>query len=144
MSEANKVLVQRLFEVWNTGALDGIDELYAEDYVADYRPYAPLRHGRDGIRDMVRQAHTTFPDYHEEPEELIAERDKVVVRLSITGTQLGLWGSLPPTGKKVRYEEILILRIRNGQVVWQRGIADNLNALRQLGVIPMPAGSASS
>ena len=47
--------------------------------------------------------------------------------------------ALPPTGKKVRYEEMLILRIRNGQVVWQRGIADNLNALRQLGVIPMPS-----
>ena len=46
--------------------------------------------------------------------------------------------ALPPTGK-VRYEEMLILRIRNGQVVWQPGIADNLNALRQLGVIPIPS-----
>ena len=37
--------------------------------------------------------------------------------------------ALPPTGKKVRYEEMLILHIRNG----------NVNALRQLGVIPMPS-----
>ena len=36
--------------------------------------------------------------------------------------------ALPPTGK-VRSEEMLILRIPNG----------NLNALRQLGVIPMPS-----
>ena len=144
MSEANKVLVQRLFDAWNTGALDGIDELYAEDYVADYRPHAPLRRGREGIRDMIRRAHATFPDYHEELQELIAEGDKVVVRLVITGTQQGSWGPLPATGKKVRFEEILILRIRDGQVVSQRGIADNLTALRQLGVIPMRPGGESS
>ena len=144
MSEAHKALVQRLFEVWNTGVLDKIDDLYAEDYVADYRPYAALHRGRQGIRDMVRRAHATFPDYHEELEEIITEGDKVVVRLTITGTQLGSWGPLPPTAKKVRYEEILILRIRNGQVVWQRGIADTLTALRQLGVIPTPPEGGSS
>ena len=38
----NKAVVQRLFdEVWNARRLDVIDELYAEDYVVDYRPYAP-------------------------------------------------------------------------------------------------------
>ena len=45
--ERNKAVVRRLFEVWNTGALDDIEELYAVDYVADYRPYAPLRHGHE-------------------------------------------------------------------------------------------------
>ena len=70
MSEATKALVHRLFDVWNTGALDAIDDLYAEDYVADYRPYTPLRRGREAIRSMIRQAHVTFPDYHEELEDL--------------------------------------------------------------------------
>jgi predicted ester cyclase len=64
-----------------------------------------------------------------------------VIRLAITGTQLGARGPLPPTGRRVRYEEILILRIRDGQVVAQRGIADNLSALRQLGVVPGPPES---
>jgi len=45
-TEENKALVRRLFdEVWNTGNLDKIAELYARDFVADYRPYAPLRTG---------------------------------------------------------------------------------------------------
>lgn len=90
---------------------------------------------------MVRGAWTAFPDYHEELEELIAEGEKVVVRLTITGTQKGQWGPLPPTGKKVSFEEILILRVVDGKVVEQRGIPDNLNALRQLGVIPAPPQS---
>ena len=87
---------------------------------------------------MVRGAWSAFPDFHEELEERIAEGEKVVVRLTITGTQNGQWGPLPPTGKRVKFEEILILRIVEGTVVEQRGIPDDLNALRQLGVIPAP------
>ena len=136
--ERNKAIVRRLFEVWNTGNLDAIDEFYAADYVADYRPYAPLRQGHDAIKDMIQRAHVAFPDFHEELEEMVAEGDKVVVRLTITGTQLGQWGPLPPTGKPVRFEEIVILRFVDGKVVEQRGLPDNLAALRQLGVVPTP------
>ena len=136
--ERNKAVVRRLFEVWNTAKLESIEELYAADYVADYRPYAPLRRGHDAIKGMIQSAHTAFPDYHEELEEMIAEGDKVVVRLTITGTQLGQWGPLPPTGKPVRFEEIVILRFSDAKVVEQRGIPDNLAALRQLGVVATP------
>ena len=137
--EANKAIVRRLFdEVWNTGRLDAIEELYAPDYVADYRPYKPLRRGHAAIREMVQGAYATFPDYHEQLEQMVAEGDTVAVRLTITGTQLGWWGVVAPTGKKVRFEEMLILRIVDGKVVEQRGIVDNLAALRQLGVIPTP------
>src|SRR4029450_1196927 len=138
----NKAIVRRLFdEVWNTGKLDKIEELYSPDFVADYRPYSPLRTGLEGIKDMVRRAWTTFPDYHEELEELVAEGDTVVARFLITGTQQGHWGSIPPTGKKVQFEEIVMLRIVNGKVVGQRGIVYALHALRQLGVVPTPPGN---
>ena len=137
--EENKAIVRRVFdEVWNTGTLEKIEELSAPDFVADYRPYAPLRTGLEGIKDMVRRAWTTFPDYHEELEELVAEGDTVVARFLITGTQQGHWGPLPPTGKQVRFEEMVILRLVNGKVIGQRGIVDALHALRQLGVVPTP------
>lgn len=136
--ERNKAVVRRLFDVWNSGRLDAIEELYTADYVADYRPYAPLRRGHDAIKGMVTRAHIAFPDYHEELEEMIAEGDKVVVRFTITGTQLGQWGPLPPTGKPVRMQEIVILRFVDGKVAEQRGLVDNLAALRQLGVVPTP------
>ncbi len=63
----------------------------------------------------------------------------MVVHLTISGTQSGAWGALPPTGKRVSFDEILILELREGKVVHQRGVADNLAALRQLGVLPTPA-----
>jgi SnoaL-like polyketide cyclase len=41
-------------------------------------------------------------------------------------------GALPATGKRAQFDEIVILQIRDGKVLRQRGIVDNLSALRQL------------
>jgi hypothetical protein len=39
----HRTTVQRLFnDVWNGRRLDLVEELYAPDFVVDYRPYAPL------------------------------------------------------------------------------------------------------
>ncbi len=135
--ERNKTIVRELTEcIWNQCALDRIPEFYAPHYVADYRPYAPLREGHAGIRGMVERAWQAFPDYHEELHTLVAEGSLVVAHFTVSGTQSGQWGVLPPTGKKVSFDEIVLLRLEEGKVVHQRGVADNLAALRQLGVLP--------
>jgi len=139
VSDDSKRLVREITEViWNRRGVDRIPEFYAPDFVADYRPYAPLREGHEGIRGMVERAWAAFPDYHEELHDLIAEGDRVVARFTISGTQEGQWGLLPPTGKRVEFEEIVILQIRDGKVHRQHGVVDNLSALRQLGVLPSP------
>jgi steroid delta-isomerase-like uncharacterized protein len=138
VSEQNKRLVREITDViWNGRGVDRIAEFYAADFVGDYRPYA-LREGHAGVRAMVDGAWTAFPDYHEEVHEMIAEGDRVVLHLTISGTQHGQWGPLPATGKRVVFDEIVILQIRDGKVLGQRGIVDNLSALRQLGVVPTP------
>ena len=136
----NKTVVRRLFdEIWNGRRFEAIDELYASDYVADYRPYAPLRIGRDSVRGMVERAWQTMPDYHEELLAMVAEDDTVAVHLRISGTQLGAWGPIPPTGRRLEFEEMIILTFNDsGQVAHQRGIVDNLAGLRQAGVMPTP------
>lgn len=138
MSEQNKRLIREVTDViWNRRGLDRIPESYAPDFVGDYRPYA-LRQGHEGVRAMVEGAWTAFPDYHEEVHELIAEGDRVVLHLTISGTQRGQWGPLPPTGKRAEFDEIVILQIRDGKILCQRGVVDNLSALRQLGAVPTP------
>lgn len=138
MSQEHKRLVRELTDVvWNRRGLDRIPDFYAADFVGDYRPYA-LREGHEGVRAMVEGAWSAFPDYHEEVRELIAEGDRVVVHLTISGTQRGQWGPLPATGKRAEFDEIVILQIREGKVVRQRGVVDNLSALRQLGAFPSP------
>jgi predicted ester cyclase len=136
----NKATVHRLFDdIWNGRRFDLIDEFYAPSFVADYRPYAPLRHGVEAVRTMVRAAWETFPDYHEELLSMIGEQSRVALHLRIVGTQVGAWGPLPATGRRLEFEEMSILTFdSDGQVTHQRGIVDNLAALRQAGVIPSP------
>ncbi len=56
-SARNKDVVRELTEqVWNANGIAEIPRYYSVDYVADYRPYAPLREGHDGIRGMVERA----------------------------------------------------------------------------------------
>lgn len=141
MIDDNKRTVRRLFdEVWNGRRYDAIDELYSPRFVADYRPYAPLREGSDSVRGMVERAWDTMPDYHEELLAMVAEGDTVAVHLRISGTQSGKWGTLPPTGKRLEFDEMLLLTFdAQGRVVHQRGIVDNLSALRQAGFAPTPS-----
>jgi predicted ester cyclase len=135
--DRNKAIVRELTEhIWNRCELDRIPEFYSLDYVADYRPYAPLRRGHAAIRGMVERAWQAFPDYHEELHTLVAEGSLVVARFTITGTQSGPWGVLPPTGRRVAFDEIVILELDDGKVVGQSGVVDNLLALRQLVVLP--------
>jgi predicted ester cyclase len=138
LEEENKALVRELTEqIWNRRRVDQIPNFYSPDFVADYRPYAPERRGHDGIKGMIEGTWAAFPDYHEEIQELIAEGDRVV-HLVNSGTRAVQWGPLPPTNKRMEITEIVILQTRDRKVIHQRGVVDNLSALRQLGVIPSP------
>jgi predicted ester cyclase len=68
---------------------------------------------------------------------MVVDGNRAAVHLRITGTQQGAWGPVPPTGRRVEFEEMLMLTFDDeGRVLHQRGIVDNLAALRQLGVVP--------
>ena len=76
-----------------------------------------------------------FPDYHETLEDIIAEGDKVWIRDTVTGTHKGEYRGLAPTGKEIKGEMVVILRIVDGKVVEGWEVSDMLHTLKQLGVI---------
>ncbi|MDF1847055.1 MAG: ester cyclase [Parvibaculaceae bacterium] len=137
--ERNKALVRQLTEyIWNQADLAKIPDYYADDYEADYRPYAPVRRGHEAMQGMVERAHAAFSNYREELKDVLADGDKVVARFTVSGEQTGKWGAIPPTGKSVAFDEIVVLTLKDGKVTHQSGVADNVAALHQLGLIPMP------
>jgi len=145
-SHLKELVLKLTDEIWNRAQLDRIPLYYTEDFTSDYEPYAPPRHGHDGVRAMVTGAHATFTPYHEEVLDMIAEGDRVMVRLMIGGPQTGPWGPIQPSGKTLRYQEVVVLTFRNGRIAHQKGLVDNLHALRQLGAVPTwrpDQGSAS-
>lgn len=79
---------------------------------------------------------TAFPDVQVNVEEMIAEGDKVVIRLTVTGTHKGvLMGTIQPTGKPATWTGIDILGIKNGKIVERWSQRDLLGLMRQIGVV---------
>jgi len=81
---------------------------------------------------------TAFPDLHFTVEDFIAEGDKVVARLTVRGTQQGIFMGIPPTGKHATVTAIDINRMAGGKSVEHWLNMDTLGLLQQLGVIPAP------
>jgi steroid delta-isomerase-like uncharacterized protein len=138
MSAGNKEIMQRFFdELFNRGDLSVADELVASDYV-NHNPVPGETPGREGLKAFVAYLRATFPDLHITIEDLISAEDKVVTRMSITGTQQGEFAGVPATGKTVQVGGINIHRLRDGQIqeAWLNW--DALGMMQQLGVIPTP------
>ncbi len=83
-----------------------------------------------------------FPDAKATVEELLADGDKVVARVSIRGTHQGAFRGIAPTGKPIALLGINIFRIANGKIVEHWAVRDDLSFLQQVGLFPGP-GQAS-
>ncbi|HLZ36712.1 MAG TPA: ester cyclase [Mycobacteriales bacterium] len=81
---------------------------------------------------------SAFPDHHYTVEDVISEGDKFAVRLTASGTHLGDFFGIPPTGRHATWTETRIVRVVDGKVVDHWANTDSLGMLRQLGVLPEP------
>jgi predicted ester cyclase len=116
------------------------DEVFAADYVRhDLRPGNPLP-GPAGQKQIAAGFRAAFPDLHFTLELLVAEGDMVVGRWTLTGTNTGLWGKIPPTGKIAKFSAVNIFRIANGKVVEIWNHRDDLGLMQQLDA-PIYSGS---
>jgi predicted ester cyclase len=77
-----------------------------------------------------------FPDFHLVIEDLIAEGDKVVVRLTESGTMTGSLMGVAPTGKKYTQPAIEIHRLANGKIINLWTVRDILTVGTQTGMFP--------
>lgn len=135
-TEDNKALAQRwLEEVWNKGDLSLIDELIAPNYIL-HDPTRPGLRGRAGIKESIAMFRTAFPDLHFTIEDQVAEREKIVTRYTVQGTQVGPLMGIPATGKQGIITGIDIYRITDGQIEEAWSNWDTLGLLQRMGVIP--------
>lgn len=67
---------------------------------------------------------------------MIAEGDKVMNKFTATGTHQGNFMEISPTRNKISYEEVVILRLKNGKIVEHWAVADAPTLMQQLGAIP--------
>lgn len=139
MSEANKNLVRRyLDEVGSQGKLEVVDEISASDFVNHFPAFAGGDAvGSDKVKTFVSVMRETAPDRHLTIEDLIAEGDKVVARVTIRGTRIGDWQGIPADGKAYEMSEFMIFRVANGKLAERWLIADWWGEMINLGAVPV-------
>jgi C-1 hydroxylase len=131
--DENKAVVRRFIEAYNNRNLEYlnlIDDFVAPDYV-DHSNNV----GREGLKQLFAIGLNAFPDWHETIEDIIAEGDKVWVRLSYTGTHKGEFMGLSPTGQKITSKAVDIYRLANGKLAEYWNVTDNVNIFKQVGAI---------
>ena len=133
--EENKNIVRRYQEAYNDNDLEALGEVVAVDVLTPkIMPGVPL--GLEGAKAVHKIMLSGFPDFHTQIDELIAEDDKVVARITMTGTNTGIFMGIPPTGNRVEFTGIYIVRIKNGRIIEHWGEEDGVSLMQQLGAMP--------
>lgn len=133
--EENKNLVRRYQDAYNRGDFAALAEVVAADVLTpNIAPGMPS--GFAGAQQVHETTLRGMPDYTTVIEDLIAEGDKVVARVTMTGTHTDVFWGIPPTGRRVNLTAIYIVRIANGKIVEHWGEEDSFKVFRQLGFRP--------
>lgn len=156
---ANKVIVRRYLEAMERGTVDeaiGFWALDAVNYASGRAGQAP-QSGRDAIALVHQMLRTAFPDRRWQIDDLIAEGDQVVCRMTVSGTfgrtperpsivvsptWVGVEGTelVPPSaiGKPYSVKHVHVFRIKNGHITEHSAARDDVGLLLQLGAITPP------
>ena len=133
MSEANKEIVRRYQEAYNTNNLDLLEELLAPDWTSNGRPEGlpETIEAAKGFHEMALQA---FPDMQFITLNLVAEGDWVVQRNLFRGAFKGELAGFAPNGNVIEAGGISMFRIANGKIVEHWAYADDAGFWGQVGV----------
>lgn len=139
--EENKILVRRYFEDAPRYP-DICDEIFAPRFQFHTIQHASIT--QQTVESDPQSEKATYewlakvwsPCWCMTVDEMMAESDRVMVRWTFHGKQVGEYAGLPPTHKEVTYSGINIFRIANGKIVEIWDISDRLWLWQQLGVLP--------
>ena len=136
-NETNTGVVRRYYEeVLNKGNVGLLDEIAVTEY-AENDLLPGQGEGLEGLKQRVTVIKDAFGQTFK-IEDLIAEGDKVVVRWTGSGKQVGEFNGMPATGKEFTIAGIDIHRFKEGRMAEHWHVVDQLSQLQQLGVLPQP------
>jgi len=141
----NKALVRRFIDqIFVQGRRDSVDELLADDFIGHTWP--STGHPKDDLKAAIDRTSKGLADPEFRIDDLIAEGDRVAVRLTSSATQVGDFMGLPPSGTRYSISEIHIFRIRDGKVAEHWHQLDQMSLMKQLGAMDSrePVGAGRS
>jgi predicted ester cyclase len=129
----NETVIRRFYDrLWNRWELDLADEIVARD-VRFRGSLGTELTGVEAFKGYVRDVQAAFPDWHNRIDELITAGDRVVARLTWSGTHEGELLGLAPTGRFVTYVGAAIFRLEDALIEEGWVVGDTHDLWRALG-----------
>ena len=133
IQEQNKEIVREVISAIDSGDLDKLGNLLSDDF-ALYSPGSMQPWRREALFKARDTHFAAFPDWIHKIEIMVAEGDKVAVKLTQYGTHKAKYKGIEPTNKYVTVPATHIMMIVNGKVKEWWGLEDNLGLMTQLGM----------
>ena len=132
LKAANIELAKKFYKHLDAVQLDSLKVSCAPDMKLYYESGDPISFS--DIEPLIKMFYTSFPDYKHEIEDIIAAEDKVVCRISYSGTFTNPFMEMNPSGEKFRYKGIQIFQFANNKVTNFWAVEDELGLMTQLGL----------
>lgn len=138
---ARKLVPRFMLDVWNDKNIETTKLIWSQDIVFHSPIDGSTIEGFDPLLDFAHNILGAYTDFHYEIQDEIVDGDKVVLRMVQTGKHTGDYFGLPPTGRRVRMNEVFIFRVApRGPVgvmieeVWL--LLNILHLTQQMGLFP--------
>jgi steroid delta-isomerase-like uncharacterized protein len=130
------ISIRRLYELINAGDIDGFGRQLADDFV-EHNDNPGVPPTKAGTLQYFQMLVSAFPDLRLDVQDVIANGDKAVARVRVTGTHQGAFMGIPATGNSAAVNLIDITRFGDDGLAREHwGVVDQLAMMQQLGVIP--------
>ncbi len=140
VEDTNKEIIRTfLADGFTTGDIDVLTELVSPNFIENEEG-SPLAEdfSIEMMSMMTGMLAEAITDFEIEVIDIVAEGDKVAVIGAWTGTNLGEFMGLPPTGNEINIPIFELFRIEDGLIAEHWGVTDNFAMMTQFGAIPMP------
>jgi steroid delta-isomerase-like uncharacterized protein len=134
--EQNKQIVHQFFNAYNEHDVERMAQLVSRNTNYFFHLTGmPLPMDWNGRKQYLAAAIKAFPDINHHILDIVAEADKVAVRLNITGTHKGEFQGTPLTGKEVSFDGMDFLIIIDGKIAEEWLNSDIMGLMQQIGAI---------
>jgi steroid delta-isomerase-like uncharacterized protein len=141
----NKEIARRFVEeCWNQGKLDAVRELVSNDCRYHDPVFPSLTSRAENIKQHIGSCRSGFPDLTFSIDDMIAERNEVVLHWTCRGTHKAQFLGMAPTNRKATVSGTSIFKIENGKISEQWSDWNLLTLMEQLGVSAVPQAPTDS
>ena len=134
MSDANKAVVRKYYELLDAGDIDGLMSILDDDVQWKFHGIGDMTKG--SIGGLVQGFAAAFPDMKHTLSEQLAEGSTVVTQLTFNGTHRGDLMGIPGSGKSVEMRTFNIFEVVDGKIKSGETVPDMLGMMQQIGAIP--------